>query len=284
MVIQITNKCYNACPHCMRNSTANGHHMSKETVLEVLELLEKVDSKVWLISGGEPFLHPDLAEILPMFLKHACHHGATILFLTAGTQLLSGEKITVNGEEQDLYSWYSSLAWEYEGILVTQITADKRFYSSYNLIKQKEEILTAIPNAYIVNEIQSITPLGRAKNLKSIELNTFYLEHSDGTKEKKTKNPDCLNVLLMSRQVSSLQEAIHTMEVRGKYCTPLINYKGEFTIGEADICTQFATAKEALQDLDKAFASLKAMKTCGRCKVTPDVQAKIAPFNILKDN
>jgi len=62
LTIEITDKCSLNCVHCSTNSENKDIFISKERVNEILD--EFADFNRIKLSGGEPFEHPDLDEIL----------------------------------------------------------------------------------------------------------------------------------------------------------------------------------------------------------------------------
>jgi radical SAM protein with 4Fe4S-binding SPASM domain len=87
--IEITNKCNLSCLHCFNNS---GESCPKEfTTPEILSLIDVLSSmgvhKITL-TGGEPFLHPDLFQIV----EHARKAPMTVTIFTNGT-LITEEDI-----------------------------------------------------------------------------------------------------------------------------------------------------------------------------------------------
>lgn len=65
MLIKITNKCSLGCSHCMNDSIPYGSHMTEDIFIKALEIHNKYDSsRMLIISGGEPFEHPDIFKFL----------------------------------------------------------------------------------------------------------------------------------------------------------------------------------------------------------------------------
>lgn len=62
MLIQITNKCHEGCPHCMQDSNPNGGMMDFATFKNTIRFGEFLGCSVYIISGGEPTEHPQLLE------------------------------------------------------------------------------------------------------------------------------------------------------------------------------------------------------------------------------
>lgn len=66
--------CNIACTHCFNNSGPNVRtfeFLSLETVREAIESATRAGVKEIFFTGGEPFLHPGLPDMLSLSLKHA---------------------------------------------------------------------------------------------------------------------------------------------------------------------------------------------------------------------
>jgi MoaA/NifB/PqqE/SkfB family radical SAM enzyme len=66
--------CNIACAHCFNNSGPNVRtfgFLSLETVREEIETAASAGVKEVFFTGGEPFLHPDLLDMLALSLEHA---------------------------------------------------------------------------------------------------------------------------------------------------------------------------------------------------------------------
>jgi radical SAM protein with 4Fe4S-binding SPASM domain len=87
VAIEITNQCNLSCPHCANRAGAIGHGGLSTT--EVAHLLEEFSRmKVFLvtITGGEPFVRPDLPELL----QYADELGLRVIVLTNGLLINPG--------------------------------------------------------------------------------------------------------------------------------------------------------------------------------------------------
>ena len=62
--LQVTRRCNMGCPHCYASSHPAGEHMAFEDVVRVLEEIARAGVCQLAIGGGEPLLHPAIAEIL----------------------------------------------------------------------------------------------------------------------------------------------------------------------------------------------------------------------------
>ena len=92
ITIEITQQCPNRCVHCSSLSC-----LSKTTRLSLPNVLEIIDDAISLgcssisVSGGEPFLHPDLIEIIRYIYKS----GAKCVVYTSGITIVEGKPISV---------------------------------------------------------------------------------------------------------------------------------------------------------------------------------------------
>lgn len=62
MLIQITNRCYEGCAHCMQCSDHKGEHMDFDTFKRVVKFGAFIGCAAFIISGGEPTEHPQFLE------------------------------------------------------------------------------------------------------------------------------------------------------------------------------------------------------------------------------
>ena len=65
-IVEITTRCNLPCPVCLADSTAKGAELSREQVLGALQILIDTEgqSVPLQFAGGEPTLHPELADIV----------------------------------------------------------------------------------------------------------------------------------------------------------------------------------------------------------------------------
>lgn len=63
--IEVTQKCVNRCIHCSSCSTEKCTMMLQlDTLRRVIQGLHRLKVERVCLSGGEPFLHPDIVEIV----------------------------------------------------------------------------------------------------------------------------------------------------------------------------------------------------------------------------
>lgn len=81
--IEITGRCMNKCIFCSGSCSKNTNEfLSIDTIRNILIQINNIDLETIYISGGEPFLHPDIIDILSMI---RCMMGKTrIVIYTSG--------------------------------------------------------------------------------------------------------------------------------------------------------------------------------------------------------
>jgi MoaA/NifB/PqqE/SkfB family radical SAM enzyme/SAM-dependent methyltransferase len=90
--LHITNRCNLSCQHCLFTSgPTSTEEMSAELILNLAKEAVDLGCKIFALTGGEPFFHPEIDKILSGLLKFPeCH----VVILTNG--LLLEEKLTDN--------------------------------------------------------------------------------------------------------------------------------------------------------------------------------------------
>ena len=87
--LEITSKCNRNCPYCYNDSTDKGTFLNKKQIYDVVdECIRKKIGQITL-SGGEPFLHPDIFEII----RYINDNGMKAKIITNLTLLSSAEAI-----------------------------------------------------------------------------------------------------------------------------------------------------------------------------------------------
>ena len=62
--IEITSICNRNCPYCYNDSSLEGLFLDKEVIFRVFNECKQSGITSVSLSGGEPFMHPDIDEIL----------------------------------------------------------------------------------------------------------------------------------------------------------------------------------------------------------------------------
>lgn len=62
--VEITSKCNIKCPYCYNNSSGTGVFLKKDVIFSLIDQCFENNISEITISGGEPFLHPDIFNII----------------------------------------------------------------------------------------------------------------------------------------------------------------------------------------------------------------------------
>ena len=81
--VEIIHKCPNRCLHCSSYSDINCTLIETEEVKKIIDSASKLNTEVLSISGGEPFLHEGLLEIV----RYAKEKGIMVYVYTSGIML-----------------------------------------------------------------------------------------------------------------------------------------------------------------------------------------------------
>ncbi len=69
-LLQITERCDLRCAHCFVSATHTGSDMSIEDFAAVIDRLDAARVSHVTITGGEPFVHPDVLQIVELLARH----------------------------------------------------------------------------------------------------------------------------------------------------------------------------------------------------------------------
>lgn len=248
MLIQITNTCHMLCPHCMQRSDVTPMHMSMENVELCARHAEQLGVNSILISGGEPTEHPQFKEIVKRFINFP--------FVA----------IISNGDWADNLEMVKTMRWllSYKNVSL-QITNIKGLYPrEVNLSK----IRTLFPNVAIEQtDLNMMVSLGRATEHEE------YLEAA----RKHPFTTSCFSSALTSAQLPYAY-AVKNMEIRGKYCHPLIDWQGGMHWSESWLCPKFAHISEPMDEIaEKAHR----WRPCGHCADYKKILSKTDPQYIV---
>jgi hypothetical protein len=226
MLLRITNRCMGECPHCMIDGSGpDGDHMTMDVFERALEFIGRSGVRVLLVSGGEPFEHPQVFEMAERLREIALERVLFPAFASNGHFALDEEKLE---------------RVRATGIGV-QVTCDPRFYQRILL----RERFQGDQFTY-EDRLRVIFPCRRTQENNIVT----------------TKNyPNCFNIRSVTRQMGFRQGAF-LLELKGRVCTPSINIDGTIVAGEADTCHPIGTVDSDLKEVEE---NLKIMRCdqCG---------------------
>ena len=200
MKIDVTTACSMGCTHCASDCKTKGVHGKVSDLTDAMDFCKAWDKSGFvLLSGGEPFEHPQAATLV----EEALTRFNVVAVATNGDRLST---------DPGVYKAVRELKRRAGRRLAIQVTNDPLYYpkrltprQEYNLSKLGVKVIERVP---VVNG-QSLYPQGRA-----------LVNHADAN--WLTTAPKCVNLRLIARQgVTDLGELLTTMSARlGKFCTP----------------------------------------------------------------
>lgn len=135
MLVRITNRCRMGCRHCMIEAGPDGEHMALDTFEKIIDLIDRRQLMLLMISGGEPLEHPQFFEMVKLAER------VPVKVILSNGMFLADEDIRDRVLALDI---------------PIQVTNDARFYPQRVPIIQH-------PNLGYEENIRTITTLGRAK-------------------------------------------------------------------------------------------------------------------------
>ena len=175
--IEITGKCHHRCQHCYGSFPREGE-LPKEKVMQVIdEAGEYFDCIIF--SGGEPFLHPDLIELI--------HYAKDfVVFITTSGYSISkkhieglrGNVVLVFGLDGigEVHDRYRGKSGAYQSLLRSlELTKDlpKEIIVTLwkGVLPQIEQIMELAERYRALIHFNALIPVGRAKGNQEILLN-----------------------------------------------------------------------------------------------------------------
>lgn len=240
MLIQITNRCHEGCPHCMQDSNPNGGMMDFSTFKKALQFGEFLGCPVYIISGGEPTEHPQFLEF--------CHY---IDKFISKSKVRAAFSITSNG------MWFPDKAEMIGRLSKLHNYAGMQVYTNLKWYKDADFIINhrADPKCEVdTTDIRGMQDLGRAKQCPNAQ-------------DEVATNPyhmSCLNAHLLFRQVSPAHR-LHGLYSLNTMCKPLVDYKGNIHLSESWLCPSFGNVNTDL--MMNIFNQLRTARPCYRCSL-----------------
>lgn len=226
MLLRITNRCHGGCSHCMiTGSGPEGEHMTMDTFERAIGFIARCNVKALLVSGGEPFEHPDVFRMADTLRAYAIESMLFISFASNGQFALDADKM------QRVID---------TGIGV-QVTCDHRYYP--HLVMPER-----FPGRQFTYEdhVRMIFPCERTKASDIPATRT---------------SPSCFNIRSATRSIGYLK-AQTILAMQGRICCPSINVDGTVVAGEADTCHGIGTVDSSPSEIEEALRQMHC-KRCG---------------------
>lgn len=120
--LQITNQCLLRCKHCSQDTRdALPNELTLDEIKKLLDEMAEMGTCQVILSGGEPFLRPDLLQIV----KHARMRGLSVSLSTTGTSVnrvlakkmaevgLKSVRVSFDGAAEKSYDYYRGVKGAY---------------------------------------------------------------------------------------------------------------------------------------------------------------------------
>jgi hypothetical protein len=204
-------------------SSPDGEHMTKTTFAKALEISYLLGSRAIILSGGEPFDHPDIFDLISLAQERR--------FIVM---------VTSNG----LFALDPEMRQRARGCgAMIQITNDSRYYGrDLSLIRK----IFTDNNFSFEDRIRLIFPCRRTKKAGIAPTRL---------------SPMCFNMRSATRSYDIIS-AVSVLQIQGKICSPSINVDGSIRAGETDTCFKLGTVDSTEADLDEAYRNMKCNR-CG---------------------
>lgn len=255
MLFQISNSCNMNCPHCLDSCVPCNEHMSMETFDKAIEFATvKTCAAVALISGGEPTHNPLWEEMLRKAADSFMH----AVLVTNGEWLGSEKENALISVLKDCSN------------VSVQITSVKGLYRLHEeTVKKVQTFKMRLRDMNLKQRLSfwteklNILALGRAA--ENVEIMKMSEEHGF--------TMSCLTPALISAQLP-LEDAIGMLERKGKFCKPLVDWKGDIHWSESVLCPHFGSVYDDYSEIrEKAFR----WRPCGKCADYRKLLAKTDP-------
>lgn len=246
----------------MQCSSEVAQHIDCDTVEKASEFAQKINSRFMLVSGGEPTMHPEWDNIVN-FLSRRHHY---VCILSNGNWLFDEAK-----KELML-----GLLHKRENISI-QITSIEEFYKDHaktcvavEEFKQQMKKEGIKKRLHFENNIKlNMVALGRA------QVNPKYAQMA---KDNESGTTSCFVSSLVAIQCPDLKTALSTLQGRGKFCHPSIDWLGRIRWSESCQCPHFATVFDSFEEIERKALN---WRPCGRCQDYQKLLEKTDPQYVM---
>lgn len=223
MLLKITTQCSMGCTHCMEDAQPKGEFMSRETFDKAIFFIENTYRNLKMVMISGG--EPTEHPGLLSFLRSL--EGWNIVVLSNGLFLQDESRKKFS---EELLSLVTGL----------QIYNDDRYYPIKVTPPQHPKIVFG-------DRINLMSPFGRAV--------------TNGIKSSR-QSPACFNLRSTAQFMKNLAEAVYSLRLNGKMCTPSIDVEGNVRAGESRFCYKIGTVESPEDVLLKNLIHMNCNK-CG---------------------
>lgn len=242
MLIMITNKCNEGCPHCMECSNPNGGMMDAKTFDRAIRFSDFIGCTTVTVSGGEPTLHPQFYD----FCKQLnFKYKKNFSICTNGTWY----------NDQKIAESFKTMREKFEHCIGIQVYSNKNFYKSYEEVSKRAGFFKSLGCVFEEIQIRAMKDLGRAKDCeeaqKMIAVSPYF--------------QSCLNACLAARQVRHPKQYGFMLEYTAhQFCHPMVDFNGNVHLSESWLCPSAGNVGET--HFANIWNNITTFKPCGGCK------------------
>ncbi len=240
MLIQITNRCYMNCPHCMQESGPRGKHMSGETFEQVMAFCRDAKPMVVNITGGEPTEHPEWLNFTREVLS--LPSAKIVSIITNGAWI----------EDDDTRKQMAKLIKDSKGRLKVQVYSNPLYYQDHEWTVAHELQFRSIGCITSFYDPIFMQDLGRAR--KNCQDEVTASDHV----------PSCINSHLLAIQALDFPRFSRMCVQAAKFCRPLIDFDGNIHMSESWRCPAVAHVGDGAT---VAFQKMRQSRPCGQCRL-----------------
>lgn len=243
MLLMITNRCNEGCPHCLQCSNPQGGMMEERTFIKAVKFLDFLGGKTILLSGGEPTLHPLFYE----FCKRLNFDYKVPFCICSNGTWYDDEKIVNQVKRISSFEYFTGM----------QVYSNKLFYKDYEEIKARAGFFKSLGKGILFDEnpIIAMKDLGRARNCDTAQRMS----------EESGYFQSCLNSSLMAKQAKHPSVFCRTFErVRMQFCHPMVDINGDVHLSESWLCQSCGNIIE--DGFATIWTNMVNYQPCGGCK------------------
>lgn len=217
--------------------------MDSSTFMKALTFAKDNGEVHIVISGGEPTEHPQLVDFCREIDK------THLRFSITSNGMWLGDSIKEHDIEQ-----VSTL----RSFMGGQVYSNPKWYRLHDEISRRFEDAkgkwTSMGWFFDTTDIRSMSDIGRARNNDKARAECYASKFHNM----------CLTACVTAAQVSSLSDFFHMMLMQHKFCTPLVDYKGDIHMSESCLCPSIGCNVNT-HTASQIWGAMKLFRPCGGC-------------------
>ena len=271
--LEILQKCLNNCLHCSSNSCHNSKAILRlDTIKQIIDDIIYLGAKRLCLSGGEPFLHPDIIEIV----EYATQKGLILEVYSSGIvgeynleKSISKEMLwecKKRGLNRIMFNVQAADSVVYDAIMNTKGKYDLLIRSMTNAKEcQIDTEIHFVPMKQNYNQIANVVKLAEQLNVCCVSfLRLVPHGRAEDNKEK---------IMLSDDELRSIQKELYSIKETGK------KVRIGLPLSHADVETKCHAVREKLYiKFDGSVYGCEAFKYI---KFFTEDMKEVIPDNVL---